>query len=163
MLQLFAGISHTVNHLVCSATVCVCSFDSSVVVHTGCLSPDWHCFARYRANQVDGVLEPVLSCHPQCVFCNDGVRGVAPALALPWGHCIIQEGDPHRVLELSEISCVLAQDGLRTLLETSHPLVVTVICNVSLSQTRKNKRQDWIEGKSYVRRQLLSMNSYILA
>lgn len=84
------------------------------------------------------------------VFCNDGVRGAAPALALPWGHCIIQEGDPHRVLELSEISCILAQDGLCTLLEASHPLVVTIICNVGLLETQKNKRQDWIEGKTYV-------------
>lgn len=75
----------------------------------------------------------------ECVFCDDGVRGAATALALPGGHCTIQEGDAHRVLELSEISCILAQDGLCTLLEASHPLVVTIICNVGLSETEKQK------------------------
>lgn len=46
------------------------------------------------------------------------------------------EEDAHRVLELPEISSVLAQDGLGALLEASHPLVVAVVCDVGLPHQR---------------------------
>lgn len=49
------------------------------------------------------------------------------------------EDDAHRVLELPEISRVLAQNGLCALLEASHPLVVTVVCDVGLPPQRGNK------------------------
>lgn len=44
--------------------------------------------------------------------------------------------DAHRVLELPEISSILAEDGLGALLEAGHPLVVTVVGDVGLPRQR---------------------------
>lgn len=52
----------------------------------------------------------------------------------------IQEGESHRVLELPQVSCILAQDGLCTLLEAGHPLIVPVICNVGLRKQKQKGR-----------------------
>ena len=51
-------------------------------------------------------------------------------------------GRSYRVLELPQVGSVLTQDGLSTLLEARHPLVVPVICNVGLPRRREHREED---------------------
>lgn len=63
------------------------------------------------------------------------------ALVVPRGKYYIQQRKPHRVLELPQVSCILAQDSLCTLLEASHPLVVPIICNVGLTDNKGGEKK----------------------
>lgn len=44
--------------------------------------------------------------------------------------------EPHRVFELSKISCVLTKYSLCSFLKTGHPLTVTMICHVDLTKEK---------------------------